>query len=306
VTSAPSGTSTKSIATDHETHQSAVERPGAAGGRGVVSVGDLISIGKKKILLLLLAPVGAALIAYAITSLVPARYTSVAYLKLDEAGARSADALMRSPPVLDKVIAGLGKPEGRIDVAPKLNENRRIVVAAGDFETTAKLFRLEYTDREPRVAQQINHLFIDAWLATAGTSQDRRAAIEAEIQRRNVHINDLSQQINWITGDLTLRASAEKQSEILVIIKSLLERREEEVDRVSGLMSDLNNFPMDTVFSPADLPAQPSWPQKGIIAILAGAITALGLLAFVVLSLSRSRTEPRTHADEHEAMVAER
>jgi hypothetical protein len=255
----------------------------------VVTVDDLMSMGWRKFLLLLIAPIAAAAIAYGIAGLLTPRYTSVAYLKLDEAGARAADALMRSSPVADKVMARLGLPEGTVDGLPRLNDNRRIIVAAGDLQATAKLFRLEYSDKDPHVAQRINSLFIDAWLSSAGPSLERHNGLNAEIQRKNGLIEDISKQINWAVKDLSPRASQENQSEILVIIKNLLEKREQQVNQVSSLITEDNGVAPDSVFGSPDLPVKPSWPEKRIIAILAGAITALCLFVSLAMGLSKPK-----------------
>ena len=95
----------------------------------------------------------------------PKWYTSVAYLNLDETGARVADARMRSNPVLDAVLSEYTPPKNTLEARRQyLEDNRRIVVAAGETLRTSKLFRMEYSDTSPQVAQKVNSLFIAAWL----------------------------------------------------------------------------------------------------------------------------------------------
>ena len=45
----------------------------------------------------------------------------------------------------------------------------------------------------------------------------------------------------------------------------------------------MNGLSHDVVFGSPDLPEEPSWPKKGIITILAGFVTGLLLLMFVIL-----------------------
>ena len=115
--------------------------------------------------LLLLGPLIVALFAFGIANLLPKWYTSVVYLNLDEAGAREADVLMRSAPVLDKVLSEFKTLQDTLEARRRfLDGNRRIVVAPGDIQKTSKLFRMEYSDKDPRLAQKVNSLFVEAWL----------------------------------------------------------------------------------------------------------------------------------------------
>ena len=139
--------------------------------------------------LLLLGPLIVALFAFGIANLLPKWYTSVVYLNIDEAGARKADALMRSAPVLDKVLSEFKAPQDTLEARRRfLDGNRRIVVAPGDIQMTSNLFRMEYSDRDPRVAQKVNSLFVEAWLELTNPPAEKRKMIEAEIARKDLEV----------------------------------------------------------------------------------------------------------------------
>jgi hypothetical protein len=77
---------------------------------GASGLTELIVVISDNLKLLVLGPVIAALVAFGVASVLPKWYTSVAYLAVDETGARVADARMRSAPVLDKVLAEFHAP----------------------------------------------------------------------------------------------------------------------------------------------------------------------------------------------------
>jgi hypothetical protein len=235
--------------------------------------------------LLLLGPVIVGLVAFGITNTLPKWYSSAAYLNLDEAGARAADALMRSPPVLDKVLAEIKAPQSTIEARRAfLDGNRRIVVAPGELQRTSSLYRLEYSDRDPRVAQKVNSLFVDAWLESTKPPPEKRSTIEADVARRDLRAKSISQLIDRLQKDATSLVSQNSQEgELATPITKLIEKRDENLATIAGLRNSLNGVSRDVVFGAPDLPEEPSWPKKGMITILAGFVATLLLLMFVIL-----------------------
>ena len=234
--------------------------------------------------LLLIGPLVVGVIAFGIASALPKWYTSTAYLSLDEAGSRSADSLMHSTPVLDKVLARLNAPHEAADAHRRsLDSNRRIIVAPGEIQVASKLFRLEYSDRDPRQAQKINSFFIDAWLDSTKPPPKKARAIEAEIERRDLQTKSISQLLDRLQKDATSLVTQSQQGELATPMMNLIEKRDENLEALVNLRESLNGHSSDVVFGPPDLPEQPSWPKKGIITILAVVVSTLLLLVFVIL-----------------------
>jgi hypothetical protein len=240
--------------------------------------------------LLLLGPVIVGLVAFGIATLLPRWYTSVAYLNLDEAGARAADALMRSPPVLDKVLAEFKAPQSTVEARRAfLGGHLRIMVAPGELPMTSRLYRLEYSDRDPRVAQNVASLFVEAWLESTKPKQEKRATIEAEIARRELREKSVSQLIDRLQKDAnTLVATNAQGGELATPITRLIEKRDKDLATIDSLRNSLNGVSRDVVFAAPDLPEEPSWPKKGVIAILAALVAEFLLLVFVILRRSWS------------------
>jgi uncharacterized protein involved in exopolysaccharide biosynthesis len=251
---------------------------------GALSLEMLGAVIVENFKLLLFGPVVVGVIAFGIASALPKWYTSTAYLSLDEAGARAADSLMRSTPVLDKVLAKLDLPRDGFEARRKsLDANRRIVVAPGEIQVAAKLFRLEYSDRDPRAAQKINSLFIDAWLDSTKPPPKKTRAIEAEIERRDLQAQSISQLLDRLQKDATSLVTQSQQGELATPMMNLIEKRDDNLEALVGLRESLNGLSSDVVFGHPNLPVEPSWPKKAIITILAAVVSALLLLVFVIL-----------------------
>lgn len=235
--------------------------------------------------LLVLGPALAGLIAFGIASFLPKSYTSVVYLRLDEGEARAADAIMQSTPIIDSVLSGYTPPEATLDARrAHIGNNRRIVVAPGETQKTSNLFRMEYSDRDPAVAQRVNSRLIAAWLESTKPPPDKRAAIEAEIERTQTQANATTQLIERLEKDAHSLVAAESlQGELATPIVRLLEKRDKNLATIIELKNSLKGLSGDVVFGMPSLPDVPSWPNRGIIVILTTVVTALLLTVFVIL-----------------------
>ena len=234
--------------------------------------------------LLVLGPVVAALVAFAVASVLPKWYTSAAYLAVDETGARVADARMRSVPVLDNVLAQFPAPGDTLEARRRfLDRNLRMVVAAGETQKTSNLFRLEYSDKDPGVAQKVNSLLIDAWLASTQPRPDRRREIEAEIERTELQTKSVAQLIDRLQKDAPAPASQSLDGELATTILGLTTKRDQNLANLITLRNLLNGVSRDVLFGPPDLPEEPSWPNWKIVTPVAYFVAVLLLLVFVIL-----------------------
>lgn len=281
VTSSGGSKERKSIDPGTGLHQAETGKYPATGASGFRELVVAISNNLK---LLVLGPVVAALVAFAVISVLPKWYTSVAYLVVDETGARVADARMRATPILDKVLAEFHAPGDTLEARRRfLDRNLRMVVAAGETQKTSGLFRLEYSDRDPRVAQKVNALFIDAWLASTQPRPDRRTEIEAEIERTDLQTKSITQLIDQLQKDAPSLVSQSPQGELATSILGLTTKRDQNLANLITLRRSLNGVSRDVLFGLSDLPEEPSWPDWKIVVPVTYFVTALLLLMFVIL-----------------------
>jgi hypothetical protein len=157
-------------------------------------------------------------------------------------------------------------------------------VAAGTPPKTSSLFRLEYSDRNPAVAQKINSIFIEAWLNSTRPPLDRRATLEAEIERTDLQVRSISGLIERLEKDApSLIAPSSLQGELATPIAGLISKRNEALANLTAMRNSLKGVSRDVIFAAPDLPEEPSWPKRGIITILATFAAGLLLLMFVIL-----------------------
>ncbi len=245
---------------------------------------ELVVVIMDNLKLLLLGPIVAALVAFAIASVLPKWYTSVAYLALDETGARVADARMRSAPVLDKVLSEFHAPRDTLEARRRfLEHNLRMVVAAGETQKTSGLFRLEYSDSDPHVAQKVVALFIEAWLESTKPRPDKRTEIESDIERTDTQTKSISLLIDRLQKDAPSLVAQSLQGELATPILGLIAKRDQNLATLITLRSSLNGTSRDVVFGPPDLPEEPSWPNRKLVVVVTGFVTGLLLLMFVIL-----------------------
>jgi hypothetical protein len=280
----PSGDSRERKSVDPGTGLHQAETGGKYPAAGASGLGEFVGLILDNLKLLVIGPVVAALVAFAAISVLPKWYTSVAYLAVDEAGARVADARMRSVPVLDKVLAEFRAPGDTLEARRRyLDRNLRMVVAAGETQKTSTLFRLEYSDRDPHLAKKVISLFTDAWLESTQPRPDRRAEIEAEIERTDLQTKSITQLIDRLQKDSSSLVSQNPQGELATTILGLTAKRDQNLANLIILRGSLNGISRDVLFGPPDLPEEPSWPNWKIVIPVTYFVTALLLLMFVIL-----------------------
>jgi uncharacterized protein involved in exopolysaccharide biosynthesis len=212
-------------------------------------------------------------------------YTSSAYLRMDENAARNANAMMSSPVTLDKVLAKIKVPGDTIEARHRfLDENRRIVVAPNEIPRTSKFFRLDFTSTDPRFAQQINSLLLEAWIESTKPPPFRASTLQAEIERiesQTKTISDLLERLSKETP--TLLAQNSMQGELATPLVALIAKRDQNLAAIAGLREQLLGVTEDVVFGRPQLPEEPVSSRRVLIAVLSAIGGGLLMFAFVVL-----------------------
>ena len=263
-------------------------QPSWVPSNGALSLRDLVDIVGRNLKLLLIVPALAGLGSFAVTSVMPKWYTSVAYLTLDEGGARSADAIMHAPSVLDAVSRAIGDTGQASDARREaLDRNRRIVVAPGNVQGTAKLFRLEYSDPDPRLAQKINEAFISAWIEAAQPPPDGPSKVDADLNRIQSRLTSLSHLVDVLLGRAQATVDANRKDEIAVKARDLLLANHVDFADIIAVHRAMEGISRTVVFSAPSLPLEPSWPKKTIVSVLTTLAAGLITMIFVLLRASR-------------------
>lgn len=235
--------------------------------------------------LLLIGPILVGLVAYAIASAVPGKYTSTAYLRIDRAMARSLEAIMTSPAEADKILSKYPETGSNTEARVRyLYDNLWLtdVEPQGDRQTI-RLFRLDIAHWDPKVAQAINGQLIDAWMNTTLPPPNERANLEADLERNKTAAASNTALIQQLQKEATtLVAPNSISGEIATPISSLITKRDQNLAAIITLQNKLAGVTRDAVAMPPHLPGEPSVPKKRAIALLSG-IAAIPVLLVVIL-----------------------
>lgn len=235
--------------------------------------------------LLIASALLAGIAGFAVASLKPKYYTSSAYLRIDENAARSANAVMSSPPTLDKVLSKTKVPGDTLEERRRfIDENRRIVVAPNEIPRTSKFFRLDFTSRDPRAAQQINTLLIEAWIEATKPPPFRASTLQTDIDRIESQTKTISDLLERLSKDApTLLAENSMQGELATPMVALMAKRDQNRAAIAALKEQLLGVTEDVVFGPPDLPEEPDPSRRSLIAALSAIGGGLLMLAFLAL-----------------------
>jgi hypothetical protein len=235
--------------------------------------------------LLIASALLAGIAGFTVASFTTKYYRSSAYLSFGEDLARAANSIMSSPQTLDKVLAKIKVPGNTIEARRRyIDSNRSIVVAPKEIPRTSKLFRLDFVSPDPHVAQQVNTLFIEAFIESTKPPPNKASVIKADIERNEVQaksISDLLERLAKEAPSLLIQNSL--QGELATPIVALLTKRDQNLANVISLKQQLLGVSEDIVFWPPDLPEEPVWPQRGLIAVLSALGGGLLMLAFAAL-----------------------
>src|SRR5438552_1789354 len=97
---------------------------------------------------------------------------------------------------------------------------------------------------------------------------ERRAIIEAEIQRTDTQTKAITRLIERLEKDATTLVAQSLQGELATPILGLIAKRDENLANLITQRNSLNGVSRDVIFGKPDLPQEASWPNRGVIVIL--------------------------------------
>ena len=235
--------------------------------------------------LLIASALLAGIAGFTVASFTTKYYRSSAYLSFGEDLARAANSIMSSPQTLDKVLAKIKVPGDTIEARRRyIDSNRSIVVAPKEIPRTSKLFRLDFVSPDPHVAQQVNTLFIEAFIESTKPPPNKASVIKADIERNEVQAKSISELLERLAKEApSLLVQNSLQGELATPIVALIGKRDQNLANALALKQQLLGVSEDIVFWPPDLPEEPVWPQRSLIAALSAIGGGLLMLAFAAL-----------------------
>jgi hypothetical protein len=234
---------------------------------------------------MLITTLAAGVLAYGVTLLIPKVYTSVAYLgPMDEAYAKSNQALIQSAPVLDTAIGnlpqyrpGYGLEEKREYLASRLSWSMR-----GSTPKSA-MYTLSLEDTDPHLAQSMLSAILDRWLETLAPRPDNRERLTKTLEASETQANDLSQVISEMKKRPDAMIPDIRTGYYPPNIADMIKMRTETTAKIMELTQQLRAGTRDLIFRAPDLPGQSSAPRKMIIVPAAMAVALCGSIALFLI-----------------------
>lgn len=265
----------------------AFEEPDALPGNEVGFL-DVLIIIAQNLRLLIFAPIVAGLLGFGIAYIWPPKYASVAYLTFPAESekqtdvSKSAEALMRSPPVLDVVLKQY--PQSGLPDRQRRELDRRIgwSAARGADRKTPNVVVVSVEDDSPQGARVINVALLEAWLEATKPKADRRARLQAQLERTEEQLKAVSDLFDRLSGETPKLVLPGMQNELASSLSGLLAQRAGHIASVESLKLALAGVGRDVIVVPPTLPDEPIWPKKTWFAIAAAAGTFLVLLLFLL------------------------
>ncbi|MFB9265944.1 hypothetical protein ACFFWD_22770 [Bradyrhizobium erythrophlei] len=229
----------------------------------------------------------ASLAGAAIALLMPRTFTSIAYLgPLDEANGKSTGAIMRSPPIVDPVLAkfrdfraGHSLDERRADLAASLNWQ----LLRGS-PLTSGLYTLELQDTDAKRAQAILNEVLDRWLEASKPRPDTAVRLQKMLEASEAQSADLSQAIDELKKRPDAMFADSRGGYLPPNIVDMIKLRTETAARILELTAGLRAGSRDLIFSPPSLPDQPD--GRGTTRFALGSmLAAVGALVLRYLCL---------------------
>jgi hypothetical protein len=236
--------------------------------------------------LLVVGPLIAGAIAYAVSFILQKSYVSYTYLgPLEEPASKMAAAVFFSPRVLNAALEKFPQypSSAMTDDERRLYLSKKIKFRATADPKSAALFVLEVEDNEPARAQGIGATLVAAWMVTTKPPPEKLASLERLNESNDIQLTDLSMAISQLLKHPELLSADVKTGYAPVNIADMIRLRGESVKRSEELKIAIAGFNTDMIFSPPSLPDTPVWPIKRQIVFRTMAITLAALILFVLL-----------------------
>ena len=234
--------------------------------------------------LLILGPVVAGLATLAVTFLLPQKFVSEAILALPAPtsnGGQSAAqvaSLMRSPLVLDPVIAAFDLAKGKSSNIARRDFAENIKAMVGKDG----LLRLELTGPSPDQAQTLANAVIDAWLKTTKPAEQDRRDLETRLSYAKSSLDGVTALLTRLSKESAgYLAQPLSRGEAGTTLSSIGELQTRYLTDVLIITRALQGQSRVVVIQAPTLPVDSSSPKKAQITGLAVLAASFALLLWV-------------------------
>jgi hypothetical protein len=240
--------------------------------------------------LLVLVPIIAGLIAFAVVANLPKRYASTTTWMINDTGprlndpTRTIESLLLSPAVLDAVIAAHPDVPGDTPAQKRRGLGDRIKwsVTPGDTRKTANIYYMAVEDQIPARAQSFAKVLIEQWLLLTKPRPDAKARLEAELARTEARVREADVLLEKFSLEAkNVVTPNNMQGELATPFEKLRDSRTVLIQLAQKIRLELAGGSRDMILSGPDLPTEPVSTGRSV----AAALTAAGVFPLILLGL---------------------
>ena len=255
------------------------EHDGENDGLGLL---DLLVLVAENIRLLVLGPVVVGLLVWLGMGFLTVKFTSQAYLNLSPDTVKAVEAVMRSPTVLDPVLAKFPSQFGVTERGrDELSKKFRFVAAVSGQKSGATISKLEVDSESAERAHALSNALIDSWLTSTRPAPGYRQELERKQKLNQAALDAVSQLIARLTSETAKLIMPNVQYDLATATAQLFQLRNGYVDANAAIDLTLRGTTRDVVFSAPTLPSEAGDPKKWPVAVLAALVIGFLLLLWI-------------------------
>ena len=246
-----------------------------------LSLLDLLLVVAENIRLLVLGPVVVGLLVWLGMGFLPVKFTSQAYLSLSLDSAKAVEAIMRSPTVLDPVLAKFPSRFGPTERGrEELSKKFRLVAAVSSQKSVSTISKLEVDSEGAERAQALSNALIDSWLSSTRPAPGYKQELERKQKLNQAALDTVSQLIARQTSETAKLIMPNVQYDLATATAQLFQLRNGYVDANAAIDLTLRGTTRDVVFSAPTLPTEPTSNKRFAVVLAA---MAFGFVSFLWL-----------------------
>ena len=247
-----------------------------------LSLLDLLLVVAENIRLLVLGPVVVGLLVWLGMGFLPVKFTSQAYLSVTLDSARAVEAVMRSPTVLNPVLA---KFPSRFGVTERgreeMSKKFRFVAATSSQKSTSTISKFEVDSESAERAQALSNALIDSWLSSTRPAPGYKQELERKQKLNQAALDAVSQLIARLTSETAKLIMPNVQYDLATTTAQLFQLRNGYVEANAVIELTLRGSTRDVVFSAPTLPSEPGDQKKQLVAVVPALASGFVLLLWV-------------------------
>lgn len=241
---------------------------------------DLMVVVAENIKLLLLGTIFIGLVAWGATFLLPPRYESESWLRLDNGVAEASAAYFDSTDVLIPLLAKTPWVRGRESDAEGAVERLRDDIHAS-YSKTDRVLRVRVLAPSPEQARQLNTDLIEAFRVFTLPRGKELEQLQQQAERARGSLKELGLILDRLAQNMDKVTPGTEGDNVARAYINLFEQRAIREKALQDLDRKLTGFGSEVFVQSPNLPAQPAKPDKALIVLASTLMGGLGLLLFV-------------------------